>query len=201
MSQPITAEQRLAEWAEAVGLVGTEFVEWDLVAADEVDASTIRKFCEPLGLDCALHYDDAVARSYGYRGIVAPVSAVTQVLVDPGIWAPGDADIWDSAEPDAQPPQVGIGKWIRDHLPGPRVRYLVMTDIEVEPFLDVCVGDRLSMRGQKLLACSPKQTKVGVGAFMTVESSCFNQRGEAVAVIRRSLFAYNSHAELEEDAR
>jgi hypothetical protein len=188
-------------WKEAVDSVGREFRVWDLVAADVVDASTIRKYCEGLELSSPIHYDDETARRYGYRGIVAPLSAVTQVLVDPGIWRPGDAPLWVEDAPDAQPVQSGIGRWIRDHLPGPQTDYLVMTDVEVTAHGDVCVGDRLTMQGQTLLACTPKETSLGRGAFMTIESSCFAQTGVRVASVRRSLFRYQSFAQIEETAR
>ena len=71
-----------------------------------------------------------------------------------------------------------------------RTRYFA-TDFEVEYFRPVTVGDRLHRHGAKLTDCSPKETSVGRGAFLTWESEIRNQRDELVARTRMTSLRYN----------
>ncbi len=50
------------------------------------------------------------------------------------------------------------------------------TDIEIDYLQPVVVGDRVRMKGRKLLSCTPKETSVGRGAFIVWESEILNQR-------------------------
>jgi hypothetical protein len=185
------------EWDGLASMVGQE-IEGGLLAnqesVEDVEKSAIRRFCEPLEFDCPLHYDESVAKAHGYGGIIAPWSSVTQTFVDPGQWSPGDPPIYTSAEPHAQPVKAGSGENPFASLPGPDVSAGFATDVEIEYFQDVLVGDRLQMRGNKLISCVAKETSVGRGAFMIFENGCFNQRGERVATMRRGLYAYNPHS-------
>jgi hypothetical protein len=52
------------------------------------------------------------------------------------------------------------------------------------------VGERIGRRGRKLLACVPKETSVGRGAFLTWESEMVTGTGEVVARMRSVAFAY-----------
>ncbi|UMG91267.1 acyl-CoA dehydrogenase family protein [Nocardioides sp. TF02-7] len=58
---------------------------------DRVEVGAIRRFLEPLELDCALHTDPDVARAHGWPGIVAPYTAVWTFLLprplEPGVAA------------------------------------------------------------------------------------------------------------------
>lgn len=184
-------------WDEVVAMVGQEIKGGlfgdKVVGIEEVERSSIRRFCEPMEMDCPLHYDDEVARAHGYRGIIAPVSSITQTFVDPGQWKPGDPTIFTSAEAHAQPVKPGSGENPFASLPGPKSTAGFATDVEIEYFTDVYVGDRLRMEGNKLLSCIPKETSVGRGAFMVFESRCFNQNDELVAIMRRGLYAYTPH--------
>ena len=65
------------------------------------------------------------------------------------------------------------------------------TDLEIEYHRPAYVGDRLSVSGNRLLSCIPKETSIGRGAFMIHESYVHNQRGELVATIRRGTYSYN----------
>ena len=56
------------------------------------------------------------------------------------------------------------------------------------------VGDRLLRRGARLVACLPKETKVGRGAFLTWESEIVNQRLEVVVRLQTTYFRYNPHS-------
>lgn len=185
------------DWDQLIGLIGQE-VEGgpltNLAAVEDVERASIRRFCEPLEFDCPLHFDEELARGHGYAGVIAPYSSVTQTFVDPGQWSPGDPPIYTSADAHAQPVRPGAGDNPFASLPGPQVSAGFATDVEIEYFQDVIVGDRLEMRGNKLLSCVPKETSVGRGAFMVFESSCYNQRGDIVATMRRGLYAYNPHS-------
>jgi acyl dehydratase len=66
----------------------------------------------------------------------------------------------------------------------------------VEYFRPVTVGDRLHRRGAKLTDCSPKETRVGRGAFLTWESEICNQRDELVARTRMTSLRYNPREEV-----
>ena len=55
----------------------------------------------------------------------------------------------------------------------------------------VTVGERVGRRGQRLISCTPKQTSMGRGAFMTWESELVTDRGEVVARVRTGTYAYN----------
>jgi hypothetical protein len=185
------------DWDALVARVGEEIeggLQSNLTAVEDVERASIRRFCEPVEFDCPLHYDGDVARAHGYGGVIAPHSSITQTFVDPGLWSPGDPSVYTSADPHAQPVKAGSGDNPFASLPGPDVSAGFATDVEIEYFQDVLVGDRLEMRGNKLLSCVPKETSVGRGAFMIFESNCYNQRGEMVATMRRGLYAYNPHS-------
>ena len=51
-------------------------------AVDQIELGAVRKFLEPLELDCPLHYDTDAAKQQGYRGVLAPVSGVSSTWLD-----------------------------------------------------------------------------------------------------------------------
>ena len=65
-------------WDDLVAAVGQDFSNGEVkVAVDDVERGAIRKFCEPLEMDCPLFHDDEVARQHGYRGVIAPASSIS----------------------------------------------------------------------------------------------------------------------------
>ena len=58
------------------------------------------------------------------------------------------------------------------------------TDVEVDYHEPAAVGDRLTVKGRKLISCLPRETSVGRGAFMTWERQVVNQEGVLVALLR-----------------
>jgi hypothetical protein len=188
----------MTAWDEAAALVGTE-VKGGLfgnrvVGIEPVERSAIRRFCEPMEMDCPLHYDDETARAHGYRGVVAPVSSITQAFTDPGQWTPGAPSTYTSADPHAEPTRPGeAGEAGLASLPGPEMTSAFATDIEIEYFSDVYIGDHLRMEGNKLISCVPKETSVGRGAFMVFESQCLKGDDELVAILRRGVYAFDPH--------
>ncbi len=182
-------------WQPLMDAVGTEFgSDAEVWGADFVEKGIIRRFLEPLEFDCPLHYDQATAQHYGYRDILAPYSSVLSSAI-PALWSPGQR-IWTSAERNAQPAASPVASSQSDamHQLMPPSPGFFATDIEIDYLQPVVVGDRVRMRGRKLLSCVPKETSVGRGAFIVWESEILNQHGEPVARLRTGMYLYTPHA-------
>src|SRR5262245_14824681 len=96
-----------AVWEPVIALIGEDFSEGERVpAADNVEKTSIRRYLEPLELDCPLHYDEAAATASGYRGIVAPYSGISQTWTDRGQWLPGHPTNSPTADPNAGRPAL-----------------------------------------------------------------------------------------------
>lgn len=181
------------EWDATIAAIGQDFSKGAREEAIEtVDRSAIRRFCEPLELDCPLHYDDTIARQHGYRGVVAPWSSLSHTFSRGGHWRPGMPTRYPTADRDALIPNTEI----RDEPGPPQPPYSATfaTDIEIDYGEPVYVGDKLTRSGWKLVAVVPKATNVGRGAFVTFESYLHNQRGELVATLRSGSFRYTPGA-------
>lgn len=182
-----------AAWQPLIAAIGTDFgSDIDVWGADAVEQSTIRRFLEPLEFDCPLHYDKTIAAHYGYSDILAPYSSIMSHALPP-MWQPGQ-HVFTSAERNAQPTYSPVAmasgplQKLMPHSPG-----FFATDIEIDYLQPVVLGDRLCMRGRKLLSCTPKETSVGRGAFLTLESETINQRGEVIARFRTGMYYYVPH--------
>lgn len=173
-------------WEPLVAAVGDDLIGGAVLqGADDIERSVIRRYLEPLEFDCPLHYDDDVARAHGYSSIIAPYSGLA-TWVSIGVWLPGDEPVWTSNGRNDRP-RPRVERFVR---PGPDTDSMMATDIEYEfhhPFL---LGARLSTRGRRLLAATPKETSVGRGAFMTVESEVIDQAGVVVATQRMGVYEY-----------
>jgi hypothetical protein len=175
-------------WAPLVAAVGAEAEGERVEGADAVDRSSLRRYLEPLEFDCPLHHDDGVARAHGYDGVIAPLSSYMTFAIPP-VWNPGGPPAFTSHERDAEPAAGAVRPPATGFEP-PYTDYFA-TDYEVELCAPVYVGDRLSRAGVRLVACEPKETRVGRGAFTTWERRYENQRGETVARMRIGFFLYN----------
>jgi hypothetical protein len=183
-----------ATWQPLVDAIGTDFGnDTEVWGADEVEKGIIRRYLEPLEFDCPLHYDKATAQHYGYRDILAPYSSVLSSAFSP-LWNPGE-QIWTSAERNAQPAHSPVATSSDDPMQKlmPRTSGFFATDTEIDYLQPVVVGDRVRMRGRKLLSCLPKETSVGRGAFIVWESEILNQREEVVSRIRIGMYHYVPH--------
>lgn len=190
-------EQRLSDdwmkaWEPMVAAVGTDFGGPPQAAIDVIELGAVRKFCEPVEMDCPLFFDEQIARAHGYEGVPAPISGISQTWLEAGIWRPGNLTPWPAPDRDAMPqrPIVAGGK----APPQPPTTAAFATDIEIEYHQTAYVGDRLSASGNRLISCQPKETSVGRGAFMIYESYVHNQREELIATVRRGLYQYLPHA-------
>ncbi|MBV9448910.1 MAG: MaoC family dehydratase N-terminal domain-containing protein [Streptosporangiaceae bacterium] len=179
------------EWQPLIDAVGTDFGDGTTVwGADVVERGTIRRFAEPLELGSGLHYDPEVARAHGFPDVIAPYTAALSFSV-PAMWQPGEPTLYDDPDPDAQPARSPINN--QDMPLGPRTTGFFATDIAIEFIRPVVVGERVGRRGRRLVSCTPKQTSMGRGAFLTWESELITDSGDVVARVRNGTYAYNPH--------
>ena len=176
------------DWQRLVDAVGTDFgaeIVWE--GADEIDHSSLRRYLEPLEFDCPLHVDDAAARAQGYPSRIAPYSSLLTYTV-PSMWRPGERPLFADADRDGQPARSPL----RNPPTGlePATEGYFATDLELELERPLLVGDRLHRVGNKLLACVPKETRVGRGAFTTWENEIRNSGEDVVARMTISRFSY-----------
>ena len=190
-------EGRFTDWRQAwqpmIDAVGRDFGPPDVVwGADSVERGSIRRYLEPLEFDCPLHHDDEIACRHGHGTIVPPVTSL-MMFAAPAIWSPGDPPVFDQPERDAQP-RGTTGRPADTGLEPPYSGYFA-TDLELEFAAPVRLGDRLGRRGRRLTGCTPKETSVGRGAFVSWETDIVNQDELTVAVSRYTLFLYTPRGE------
>lgn len=187
-----------ADWQEVIDAVGRDFLDGEVTwGGDPIERGAIRRYLEPLELDCALHTDPDVARSAGHSDVTMPATGVIAWTI-PAAWAPGQ-ELFDSDDRNAQPVHSEINN--ADMPLGPRTTGFFGTDIELDFDRDLTVGERVGRRGKRLLSCTPKETGVGRGAFMTWESdlvvipgdSDVSAKPEIVGRIRIGTYAYVPH--------
>lgn len=173
-------------WDPFVELVGQDLSPGTVEAAEPIESSIVRRFIEPLEFDCPLFYDAETAKAHGYSGAIAPYSGLT-TWTSPGIWNPGDEPVYTEANRNTAPRErQNLDHWAH----APDWDSALASDIEYEYHQPFLLGDRLSVRGQRLLSVVPKQTKVGRGAFTMWESLIFNQNDIHLATQRFGMYAY-----------
>ena len=166
-------------WDDTRAWIGHELGPID--GADEVTRADIRRRLEVFAFDCPLHYDDEVAREHGYREACAPAS-MRSTFAQPPYWHPGDPP-----PPPGEPMSKSTPLARTIPLPGSR-SLLVGLDVEYgEPLYP---GDRIRATF-KLEGVEEKTTRVGVGAFLTTETTARKQSGEIAWVERRTTFRYD----------
>ena len=183
------ADEWQAAWQGAVDAVGGDFSgDVQSTAVDQIELGSVRKFLEPLELDCPLHYDPDAAKQHGYRGVLAPVSGISSTWLHSGLWRPGMGSRYPQAHPHVDIPRADAGEMPEPPVPDTTAAFA--TDIEIEYFEPAVVGDRLTIRGRTLISCVPRETRVGRGAFMVWESEVVNQDGARVALLRNGGYSY-----------
>lgn len=175
-------QAQTASLEELEGWIGREH---PFTGADDVSRSDIRRKLEVYCFDCPLHYDDAVARAHGYRGLVAPVT-MTPLWSMPAYWLPGDPQFY--------------GPGLRQQTGGIRTDALptvfskgVNTATEWEYFEPLYPGDALE-GNWRLVDIKPRQTRLGDGVFLTTETTIVKRTGELVAKNRNTGFRYDEKA-------
>jgi len=176
------------EWQPVVDAVGRDFADGTTTfGADRVELGTIRRFVEPLELDSPLHFDADTARSHGYADVIAPYTQALSYSI-PAMWQPGEATLYQDPAPDAQPARSPINN---DDMPlGPKTTGFFATDIELDFVRPVVVGERVGRRGHLLVSCTPKETSMGRGAFMTWQSELVTDDGDVIGYVRTGTYAY-----------
>lgn len=173
-------------WQPVVARVGEDFAGGAVLwGADPIEAGALRRYVEVLEFDCPLHLGaDAVAPS---------TSLATFTL--PPMRSPGDPAIFTSEARDAEPERSPLKGTRPDGMPA-TAAYMA-TDYELDYLRPVHVGDRIGRRGNRLVSCEPKATRVGRGAFTVWEYDIVNQREETVARCRFGMYHYDPQARKE----
>ena len=169
-------------WEDTAKYIGTDYSGGIIMVADErVDKVMLSRYCEPAEIGNLTYWDEEVARMAGYRSQVAPWASVKEVPTYMGNWRPGqptrfplDMGVDGQSQLATRAPSVGDP-------PMPPTNAGFFTDMTVEFFEPVCLGDRLSTMGRVLHHVTPRETRVGVGAFIGYDTSYFNQFGQLVA--------------------
>jgi len=178
-----------AKWQATLDAVGHDLsdgaVRW---GADRIEAAVVRRYVEPLEISTLIHTDEKAAVDAGYPGLIAPATGALAFSL-PAMWSPGEETLWASAERNAQPVRTPINN--EDQGPAPRTKGFFATDIEADFLRPVEVGERLGTKGRRLLSCVLKETSVGRGAFMTVESEIVSDRGDTVVCLRTTVYAFD----------
>jgi hypothetical protein len=189
--QPPRDEDWKRAWDPMLAAIGTDLTDGKTIwGADAVERGAIRRYAEPLEIASGLHHDPAIAAQYGFPDVISPYTAVLSWTI-PAMWRPGKPTLYEDASRDAQPARSPINNENRG--PAPQTTGFFATDMELDFVRPVVAGERLGRRGQKLLSCTVKQTSVGRGAFMTIESEIVSDAGDVVARTRNSAYAYNPH--------
>ncbi len=180
-------------WDDLKAAVGKDFSDGSVkMATDAVERWAIRAFCEPMEMDCPLHWDDDEARKWGYKGIIAPFSSISGAFSSAARWTPSAPTRWpDPHREDAHLRTRDEGS--NRQMPMPPTSHGFNAGLELEYYRPVYVGDRLKSRGHRLISMELKETSVGFGAFIVTEHEILNQNDELVAAVRGTGFRYNPH--------
>ena len=174
-------------WEDTKAWIGRALSDFEGGGDGTVEAGTIRPRLEVLEFGCPLHYDEKVAKEAGYAGVFAPYTML-QTYSRSANWQPGQPTLWQSNHPNFTiKAQVE-----KSEIPQPGTHSFA-TDVEIEYFQPMYLGDKVSVRERRLINVNPKRTRVGEGAFLTLESRFCNQRGGLVGVARTSAYIYVPH--------
>ncbi len=134
----------------------------------EVDKNSCRMFARAVGYSDPVYYDEAAARSAGYRSIPAPPGFLGHPVIVPG-----------QPNPLAQA-YFRFDTALKRRLNGG-------TDIEY--LGDICAGDILTATA-KLVDLGERQASIGLMLVTVTEFSYRNQSGEVVARVRATGISY-----------
>jgi len=70
-------------WQPVIDRTGTDIGGSMHFGADAIDASAVRRYLEPLELDCALHRDADIARQHGHPDVTVPYNAGETFTIPP----------------------------------------------------------------------------------------------------------------------
>ena len=133
----------------------------------EVDNTGCRQFARAVGYTDPAFYDEADAKSKGYRGILAPPGFLGHPVVVPG-------------QP-ARTPEI-----FRLNVPYKRV---LNGGTDVEYFGDVCAGDVLTATS-KLANLEEREGRLGPMLIVSTETAFKDRSGKVVAIMRGTAIRY-----------
>ena len=182
--------QKQYTWDDTIAAIGQDFSGGEEHTADEVIAyNDVVRYNEVWEFGNLLYWDEDVAKQAGYRGVVVPWSAIKQTFSYGRFWRPGQPTRFPT--PDLHASQQGVSSAPQGiEVPRPQTSTGVFTDMVIEFFEPVCVGDQITVKGNKLVNVRPRETRIGVGAFVNRENEFYNQRGELVARANQGGYSY-----------
>lgn len=184
------------DWNQVISQIGDDISTGEITwGADIIEQSSIRRFLEPAEFVCGLHTNKEIAKKCGYPDVIAPYSSIISFTF-PAVWVPGESQFIDESY-NAQPVNPSVKPIIPQG--APEAKDFFVTDWNVEFYRPALVGERLGRKGQRLLDCIPKETKVGRGAFLSYEVEIVNQDLELIAKFSWSIFLYNQKGKNERD--
>jgi len=185
-------------WEDTAKYIGTDYSGGIIMVADErVDKVMISRYCEPAEVGNLIYWDEEVARMAGYRSQVVPWAMVKEVPTYNGNWRPGQETRYPlDAEPEYQA-RLASRAPSAGGPPVPPTNAGFFTDMDIEFFEPLCIGDRVTTMGRVLHHVTPRETRVGVGAFTGYTTSYFNQFGQCIAKATQGGYAFVRKAEEE----
>ena len=180
-------------WDDTIAAIGKDFSGGRIrVAQETIDPSAISRYCEVWEIGSPIYWYENAAKQAGYKGVVAPWSSIQQTFTYNSFWRPGQPTRFPGdTHKDAGTSNATMPDEREEPLPKPPPSTGIVTDIQIEFFEPVCIGDNLTAKGSKLVNVRVRETRIGYGAFMNRENEIFNQRGELVARMNRGGFSYN----------
>ena len=186
----MTQEQKQYTWDDAVAAIGKDYSGGkNQVGQEEIAYNDVVRYCEVWEMGNPIYWDEAAAKQAGYRGVVVPWSSIKQTFTYNSFWRPGEPTRFPTQDLNVSMSNPARGQGER--LPVPPTTTGVVTDVEIEFFESACVGDQLTVKGDKVVNVRPRQTRIGYGAFVNRANEIFNQRGDLVARVNQGVYSYN----------
>jgi uncharacterized OB-fold protein/acyl-coenzyme A thioesterase PaaI-like protein len=147
---------------------------------DEVNKAMIRHWCDAIGDDLAVYWDDAAAAASVHAGVIAPPTMI-QAWVMAGYRRP---------QSDSANGQAVLLALLEEH----GFSSTVATDCEQEYLREVRPGDRLTLTSVIETVSEEKHTALGAGHFVTSLMKYHDQHGELVATQRWRILRFKPAA-------
>ncbi len=179
-------------WDDTIAAIGKDFSGGkDHVAQETIEATSVSRYCEVWEMGNPIYWYDDSAKQAGYSGVVVPWSSTYQTFTNNSFWRPGQPSRFPvGTDKNLATATAAPREDAEEPVPMPITTQGVVTDIQLEFFEPLIVGDKLTAKGSKLANVRVRETRIGYGAFMNRETEFYNQRGQLVARINRGSFTY-----------